>query len=708
MLFVTHSIAEAVFLSSRIVVMTARPGRIQKIIDVDLPYPRSPETRESERFFQLTTEVREALRLGQAAATVAVKGPEGGPGERWGRRGAMSWLRRAWPVIAVMLATVALGYPIALLFGLPLARQRMHDLSNWVTATSVAQPVAEVPNGRNQPERSMPPRRTACWCVTALRWLPATSKTGRPCVSRARWRVPWCGWARARGPARRRPPGVPPARRRRRRGAALPRRKLLHAGAADSVERADGRATTFTFDDASGPIVVGDRVLVPGRDYQAKGDKVTFAQAPPFNAEVRRITGDYAVLDPAKGLVALARPASVRPRVGQDAVRLAERLSGAVDGSNRTFTFAHAPVVDTDPSRQVYVDGTALSSTPERPGERVDGQRARFTFASSRGLVTVDGQLHEPRKPVHARRAGRHLRHAAPAQRLAAAIPRLSSSATCARASSRWPRRRDRGAWCGPPTTPTTRTPPAAARCCSASTACRNTRCPSPTGSPRASRPSSVTTPSPTRATSCAAVLYTSAGTLSALLLGGAFGVLLAVLFVFLRPLEQALLPWVIASQTVPIIALVPVLLLVLGNVGITVQTSLIPTALIGAYIAFFPVTVGPSPACARSTRWRSTSCRATPPARSRCSSRCASPPPCRSCSPASSWAPPRPWSGALVAETESNNRRGLGYAIIGQVQAGNVADVWILLLVSAALGIGLVALVGAGAAPHRARGSGA
>jgi len=50
---------------------------------------------------------------------------------------------------------------------------------------------------------------------------------------------------------------------------------------------------------------------------------------------------------------------------------------------------------------------------------------------------------------------------------------------------------------------------------------------------------------------------------------------------------------------------------------------------------------------------------------------------------------------GALVAEVESNNRLGLGYAIIGQVQAGDVADVWILLLISAALGIGLVALVG-------------
>lgn len=61
-MFVTHSIAEAVFLSSRIVVMTPRPGKIEKVIDVDLPYPRDPETRESQRFFELATEVRESLR----------------------------------------------------------------------------------------------------------------------------------------------------------------------------------------------------------------------------------------------------------------------------------------------------------------------------------------------------------------------------------------------------------------------------------------------------------------------------------------------------------------------------------------------------------------------------------------------------------------------------------------------------------------------
>jgi len=60
--FVTHSIPEAVFLSGRVVVMSARPGRIARIVEVDLSQPRTVETRETERYFELVTEVREALR----------------------------------------------------------------------------------------------------------------------------------------------------------------------------------------------------------------------------------------------------------------------------------------------------------------------------------------------------------------------------------------------------------------------------------------------------------------------------------------------------------------------------------------------------------------------------------------------------------------------------------------------------------------------
>lgn len=60
--FVTHSIPEAVFLSTRVVVMSARPGFIKAVVPIDLPFPRSFDTRESPRYFELVTEVREALR----------------------------------------------------------------------------------------------------------------------------------------------------------------------------------------------------------------------------------------------------------------------------------------------------------------------------------------------------------------------------------------------------------------------------------------------------------------------------------------------------------------------------------------------------------------------------------------------------------------------------------------------------------------------
>ena len=60
--FVTHSIPEAVFLSTRVVVMSARPGHIVDVIDVDLPQPRNDLTREDPRYFSFVTRVRESLR----------------------------------------------------------------------------------------------------------------------------------------------------------------------------------------------------------------------------------------------------------------------------------------------------------------------------------------------------------------------------------------------------------------------------------------------------------------------------------------------------------------------------------------------------------------------------------------------------------------------------------------------------------------------
>jgi NitT/TauT family transport system ATP-binding protein len=69
--FVTHSIPEAVFLSSRVVVMSPRPGRIAGIIEVDLPRPRVFETRESPQFFAKITAVRECLRRDEVRSASA-------------------------------------------------------------------------------------------------------------------------------------------------------------------------------------------------------------------------------------------------------------------------------------------------------------------------------------------------------------------------------------------------------------------------------------------------------------------------------------------------------------------------------------------------------------------------------------------------------------------------------------------------------------
>lgn len=70
--FVTHSIPEAVYLSNRVVVMSPRPGRITEIIDVDLGFDRDEDTREEAGFYGKITAVREALRGAEAVA-----GPRG-------------------------------------------------------------------------------------------------------------------------------------------------------------------------------------------------------------------------------------------------------------------------------------------------------------------------------------------------------------------------------------------------------------------------------------------------------------------------------------------------------------------------------------------------------------------------------------------------------------------------------------------------------
>lgn len=617
-------------------------------------------------------------------------------------------LAAAVPVAVVVTIVVLLMYPVALWLGLPLAKLRMENVANWVRETTAPHPLAEapadpaapVPAGTRLEFGRVGPAVTTDRSVLVFAGEPLDARfevTGDVVTLADPVAGPLLEWGEALtavdadGRVYRLPSGAGA-------GTALyAGGRLLTPDAVAAVERPDGALATFTFPGAgagAGPVLVNDVVLLEGEGFEADGAVVKLAAPAPFNATVRRVTGDYAILDAAGTMIALADPGAAPPRAARAVLGLAELLDGAVDGSNRVFQLQHAPLVESDAERRIMLDGDELSPAAERPQERVDGQRATFTFASERGVVTVGGV--EALEGSDYTRDGATVTFAKPPVRNAPLrqypdylildpAKGIIELGTAPQPGSR--------VWAASYTYydhPSCGTTPLE---------CFFSMPQHPMPFPHwiAARlgPFFGAYPLSDPRNVIRATIYTAGGTLAALLFGGAFGVLLAIVFVAIRPLERALLPWVIASQTVPIIALVPVLILLLGNAGIVVQTSMVPAAIIGAYIAFFPVTVGTV-----------TGLRAVDPLSIDLMKSYAATP------FQLFWKVRFPAAvpylfvslklgaaaalvGALVAETESNNRLGLGYAIVGQVQAGNVSDVWILLLISAFVGIGLVALVG-------------
>ena len=82
----------------------------------------------------------------------------------------------------------------------------------------------------------------------------------------------------------------------------------------------------------------------------------------------------------------------------------------------------------------------------------------------------------------------------------------------------------------------------------------------------------------------------TLSSTLLGFALGTALGIVLAVFIVHNRAMDKSVMPWVVASQTIPILAIAPMIIVVLNAVGLT---GLLPKALISTYLSFFPVVVG-------------------------------------------------------------------------------------------------------------------
>ena len=81
----------------------------------------------------------------------------------------------------------------------------------------------------------------------------------------------------------------------------------------------------------------------------------------------------------------------------------------------------------------------------------------------------------------------------------------------------------------------------------------------------------------------------TSSATLLGFVMGTLLGAVLAVVIVHSRTLERSMFPWIIASQTVPVLAIAPIVIVILGSVGLT---GLFPKSIISMYLCFFPVAV--------------------------------------------------------------------------------------------------------------------
>jgi NitT/TauT family transport system permease protein len=186
--------------------------------------------------------------------------------------------------------------------------------------------------------------------------------------------------------------------------------------------------------------------------------------------------------------------------------------------------------------------------------------------------------------------------------------------------------------------------------------------------------------------------LVTLSATLLGFVLGTLFGILLALMIVHSRVLERSLLPWIICSQMVPVLALAPIFVVVLGALGLH---GLLPKSIISAYLCFFPVAIGmvkgftsPDPLQIELMRtWSASQRQMLWKLR---------------------WPAAIPYLftslkvaitislvGAIVAELPTGAEAGIGARLLAGSYYGQTVQLWAALVASAALSSGLIGLVG-------------
>jgi NitT/TauT family transport system permease protein len=184
----------------------------------------------------------------------------------------------------------------------------------------------------------------------------------------------------------------------------------------------------------------------------------------------------------------------------------------------------------------------------------------------------------------------------------------------------------------------------------------------------------------------------TGSATLVGFAFGSLLGILLALAIVRSRTLDRSLLPWIIASQTIPILAIAPMIIVVLGNLGLT---GLFPKAVISMYLCFFPVAIGmvkglrsPDPLQLDLMRTYS----ATP---TQTFWKLRWPASMGFLFPSLKVAIAISLVGAIVGELPTGAQEGLGARLLSGSYYGQTVQIWSALLMAALLGMVLVAAVG-------------
>lgn len=179
----------------------------------------------------------------------------------------------------------------------------------------------------------------------------------------------------------------------------------------------------------------------------------------------------------------------------------------------------------------------------------------------------------------------------------------------------------------------------------------------------------------------------TSVTTLTGFVLGALLGILLGVMIVHLRTLERGVLPWIIASQAVPILAIAPIVIVIFGNLGLA---GLAPKAFISMYLCFFPVTVAMVQGLRSAGVFERELLHTYAASANQSFWRLRLPASLPFLMPSLRVGVSAALVGAIVAELPTGAQAGLGARLLAGSYYGNTAQIWSALLMAALLGLAL------------------